>query len=73
MYINEQTAQLILDAIAWNNRVWMNSFSKDWQDGDGKYITQDEEVSDARADFVRFCRARGIEGVEKEVKVNVDW
>lgn len=73
MYINEQTAQLILDAIAWNNRVWMNSFSKDWQDGDGTYITQDEEVSDARADFVRFCRARGIEGVEKEVKVNVDW
>ena len=61
MYINEETAQLILDALAWSNRDWMDSL--DWV-GD-----PEEQVLDARADFIRFCRARGIEGIEKVVNV----
>lgn len=60
MYINEETAQLILDAIAWSNKDWMDSL--DWN------FNQDGEVDNARMDFIRFCRARGIEGVEKVVK-----
>ena len=30
MYINEKTAQLILDAIAWSNQEWVNSLELDW-------------------------------------------
>ena len=56
MYINQETAQLILDALAWSNRDWMDSL--DWHGEEGEFI------EDARTDFVRFCRARGIEGVE---------
>lgn len=57
MYINEETAQLILDAIAWSNKDWEDSI--DWK--------HDHSVESDRIDFVRFCRARGIEGVEKVV------
>ena len=62
MYINEETAQLILDAIAWSNKDWMDSL--DWIN-----LDKDAGVEEARIDFVRFCRARGIEGVEKVVKI----
>ena len=62
MYINEQTAQLIFDAIAWSNKDWEDSL--DWQSIGTHSVDTD------RADFVRFCRARGIEGVEKVVKID---
>lgn len=62
MYINEQTAQLILDAIAWSNKDWEDSL--DWQNIGTHTVDMD------RADFVRFCRTRGIEGVEKVVKID---
>lgn len=60
LWIDEQTAQLILDAIAWCNRDWMDTF--DW-------VGDDDETTMARVDFVRFCRARGIGGVEKKVAI----
>lgn len=56
MYIDQKTAQLILDAIAWTNKDWIDSLG--WDFG------SDNEVHQARTDFVRFCEARGIEGVE---------
>lgn len=61
MYIDEQTAQLILDAIAWVNADWLDALA--WEQ------TNKEQVDNARIDFVRFCHARGIAGVEKVVKV----
>lgn len=64
MYINEKTAQLILDAIAWSN--------KDWTDALGWEQTDKEMINMARADFVRFCKARGIEGVERKTKVTIE-
>ena len=60
MYINEETAQLILDAIAWCNENWQDNLC--WQ------LSDEEKLTFARADFVRFCRDRGIEGVERVVK-----
>ena len=59
LWINEETAQLILDAIAWCNRDWMDALG-------GEY-TESDEIGMARNDFVRFCKDRGISGVEKEV------
>ena len=59
MYINEETAQLILDAIAWSNKDWMETLNWDFN--------QVDEVNDARIGFIRFCKARGIQGVEKVV------
>jgi hypothetical protein len=59
MYIDEKTAQLILDAIAWSNQDWMDSLNWDFK--------EDNAVETARVDFVRFCKARGIEGVERKV------
>lgn len=61
MYINEETAQLILDAIAWSNREWMDSLNWD--------SNPDDEVNDARVDFIRFCCVRGIHGVERKIKI----
>lgn len=62
MYINEETAQLILDAIAWSNKDWEDSL--DWAGAGSHSVDVD------RADFIRFCRVRGIEGVEKVVKID---
>lgn len=59
MTIDETTAQLILDAIAWINHDWYDAC--DWQ------ISVEDEVSSARADFIRFCRVRGIDNVERVV------
>lgn len=61
MYISEETAQLILDAIAWSNKDWMDTLDWDFNCGG--------EIDNARTDFIRFCRARGIEGVEKKVRI----
>lgn len=62
MYINEETAQLILDAIAWSNKDWKETLN--WTN-----LDRDAGVEEARIDFVRFCRVRGIEGVEKVVEI----
>jgi len=61
MYISEETAQLILDAIAWSNKDWEDSL--DWQGATEHSIECD------RGDFIRFCRARGIHGVERKIKI----
>lgn len=61
MYINEETAQLILDAIAWSNKDWHESIN--WEGLESSY------VNEARVDFIRFCRARGIKGVERQVTI----
>ena len=63
MYINEKTAQLILDAIAWSNA--------DWYRLAGWSTDELDVVTSARDDFVRFCEARGIEGVERKTKIVV--
>lgn len=55
MVIDEKTAQLILDAIAWSN--------KDWEDNIG--WDEEHSVETDRLDFVRFCEARGIKGIER--------
>ena len=57
LWINEETAQLIFDALAWSNKDWHDSL--DWS------VTDEDTVSESRADFIRFCRARGIAGVKK--------
>ena len=59
MYIKEETAQLILDALAWCN--------KDWYDALGWDVTDNNLVETSRGDFIRFCDKRGIEGVERKV------
>lgn len=64
MYINEKTAQLILDAIAWSNQEWVNALEQEW--------SQNVATTVARDDFVRFCEARGIEGVERKTKITVE-
>lgn len=64
MYINEQTAQLILDALAWCNA--------DWCDALGWSKDEFDITTSARGDFVRFCDARGIKGVERKTKIIVE-
>jgi len=59
MKINEETAQLIFDAISWCNRDWLISLN--WAEGD--------QLSMDRGDFVRFCNERGIETIERIVHV----
>ena len=54
--IDERTAQLIFDAIAWSNRDWCDSLG--WSENEF------DIVSSSRMDFVRFCRERGIENVK---------
>lgn len=64
MYINEETAQLILDAIAWCNRDWNEAYG--WDED------ETEQIDMARVDFVRFCKARGIKGVERKTKIMIE-
>ena len=64
MYINEQTAQLILDALAWCDN--------DWRDVLGWSEDEFDVTTSARNDFVRFCEARGIKGVERKTKITVE-
>ena len=54
--IDERTAQLIFDAIAWSNRDWCESLN--WSD------VEFDLVASSRSDFVRFCEERGIESVK---------
>lgn len=61
MYINEETAQLIFDAIAWCNRDWAEAIG--WDENEFDVVTT------SRSDFVRFCKERGIAGVERKIKV----
>lgn len=64
MYIDEKTAQLILDALAWCNA--------DWCDALGWSKDEFDVTASARSDFVRFCDVRGIEGVERKTKITVE-
>ena len=57
MIITNETAQLILDAIAWCNQRWCED--------EGYEADATAQVVMARADFVNFCKARGIEEVRK--------
>ena len=61
MTISAETAQLILDALAWSNKDWMDSLEWEFDHGG--------EIDNARIDFIRFCRARGIDEIEKVVKL----
>ena len=54
--IDERTAQLIFDAIAWCNRDWVNACN--WSE------EEYDIVNSSRVDFVRFCHERGIENVK---------
>lgn len=53
--IDERTAQLIFDAIAWCNRDWVQCLG--WGE-------EFDVVTSSRVDFARFCRERGIECVK---------
>lgn len=55
MEIDAKTAQLILDAIAFMNKDWFDAMEWDYD--------AEEMTSDARVDFVRFCKARGIDNI----------
>ena len=55
MEIDAKTAQLILDAIAFVNKDWFDAMEWDY--------SAEEMTIDARAHFVRFCKARGIKNV----------
>ena len=57
MTINAKTAQLILDAIAWDNDEWVASREEDeWPNH--------MKIAVAREDFMKFCEARGIDYVK---------
>ena len=57
MEINVETAQLILDAIAWTLEQTNFTYS----------IGSDEEkIETARKEFINFCEVRGIESVVVE-------
>ena len=57
MTIDEKTAQLILDALAWSNDNWRECIDE------SQHISAEDRIAEARADFLGFCRARGIEDV----------
>lgn len=61
LWIDERTAQLVLDAIAWANN--------DWADALGWERTDKDMIDLAREDFIRFCADRGISGVEKQIEL----
>ena len=64
LWIDEKTAQLVLDAIAWCN--------KDWCEGLNWSEDEVDIINFSRADFVRFCKNRGIKGVERKTKITVE-
>ncbi len=61
MTINTDTAQLILDAIAWCNRDWIEAIA--WDEDES------EQIDRAKIDFIRFCKVRGIDTVERNIKI----
>ena len=60
MPIDEKTAQLILDALAWSNHDWLDALGRETDGAD--------ELAMARGDFKRFCDARGITEVIRVVR-----
>lgn len=54
--IDERTAQLIFDAIAWCNRDWMDAL--EWDNDEYDILTS------SRGDFKRFCAERGITSIK---------
>ena len=54
MEINVETAQLILDAIAWTNEKWNDDFIP---------YSKEYMLNLSRQHFVEFCEDRGIESV----------
>lgn len=64
LWIDEKTAQLVLDAIAWCNEDWIDALEWQW--------SENESVGTARNDFVRFCKDRGIAGVERQTKITIE-
>lgn len=69
MYINEETAQLILDTIAWMNKDWRTHINLTNPE-EATPITDEEITTMSRLDFIRFCSQRGIEGVERVVSID---
>lgn len=59
MTIDERTAQLILDAIAWCNNDWIQAEEID--------LSNETILALNRKDFSKFCHDRGIEYIEKKV------
>ena len=57
--INQETAQLILDALAWMDKKWMDTCELEYDRIELQTVT-------ARAAFTEFCRDRGIKYVEVE-------
>ncbi len=61
MTIDEKTAQLILDALAWSNDNWLKDLEEEWPDS--------LRLAIARVDFTRFCEDRGITTIERKVSI----
>ena len=57
--IDQTTAQLILDALAWMDKKWMDVCGLE-------YDTVELQTVAARAAFIEFCKERKIAYVEKE-------
>ena len=57
-YVDEKTAQLILDVLTWDHQTWMNGY-----DFEGDIDPQ--VIKSAKEDFIRFCRFYGIKGVAR--------
>lgn len=60
--INQATAQLILDVLAWDHQTWMHGYNF-------KGEVDPEIIASAKCDFVKFCKFYGIAGVQKEMGV----
>ena len=60
MRINEETAQLILDAIAWSNKFWFEQ--------SGIILSPFDQLKLDRSDFVQFCKDRGIDEIIKKIQ-----
>ena len=56
--IDETTAQLILDALAWMDKKWMDTYGF-------AYDTIELQTVAARAAFVEFCKERKIAYIGK--------
>lgn len=57
MYVNEQTAQLILDVLTWNTQTWLHGYNFEGE-------VSEDVIQQAKKDFLEFCKFYGIEGVE---------
>ncbi len=57
MYVDEKTAQLILDVLTWNTQTWLHGYNF-------KGGVPEDVIQQAKKDFLEFCKFYGIEGVE---------